>query len=79
MTDDEVRPWVGRPVRITLDDGQVLAGTLHAEDAHGHGHSHYAVVSDPVREGGDKAVEMIHGAERITLIEDASDDPAAIE
>ena len=79
MTDDEVRPFVGRPVRITLDDGQVLAGTLHAEDAHGHGHSHYAVVSDPVREGGDKVVEMIHGAERINEIEDASDDPAAIE
>ena len=79
MTDDEVRPYVGRPVRITLDDGQVLAGTLHAEDAQGHGHSHYAVVSDPVREGGEKVVEMIHGAERINVIEDASDDPAAIE
>jgi hypothetical protein len=79
MTDDEVRPHVGRPVRITLDDGKVLAGTLHAEGNHGHGHSHYAVVSDPVREGGEKVVEMIHGAERITTIEDASDDPAAVE
>ena len=79
MTDDEVRPYVGRPVRITLDDGQVLAGTLHAEDAHGHAHSHYAVVSDPVREGGEKVVEMIHGAGRISVIEDASGDPAAVE
>ena len=79
MTDDEVRPYVGKAVRLTLDDGRVLAGTLHAEDGHGHGHSHYAVVSDPVRPGSEKVTEMIHGAERITVIEDASDDPAAVE
>jgi hypothetical protein len=79
MTDDEVRPWVGKPVRITLDDGGVLAGTLHADEGHGHGHTHYIVVSDPVREGGEPVAEMIHGAARITVIEDASDDPAAVE
>jgi small nuclear ribonucleoprotein (snRNP)-like protein len=79
MTDDEVRPYVGKPVRITLDDGRVLAGTLHAGDDHGHGHSHYSVVSDPVRPDGEKVSETIHGAVRITVIEDASDDPAAIE
>ena len=79
MTDEEVRPWVGKPVRLTLDDGRVLAGTLHAENGHGHGHAHYAVVSDPVRQGGDPVAEMIHGAERINEIEDASDDPAAVE
>jgi hypothetical protein len=79
MTDDEVRPYVGKPVRITLDDGQVLAGTLHADDAHGHGHAHYRVVSDPVQSGGSKAEATIHGAGRITVIEDASDDPAAVE
>ncbi|HEX3468566.1 MAG TPA: hypothetical protein VHT05_10845 [Candidatus Elarobacter sp.] len=79
MTDDEVTPFVGKPVRLTLDDGRVLAGTLHSEGGHGHGHGHYAVVSDPIREGGEKVVEMIHGAERITVIEDASDDPAAKE
>jgi small nuclear ribonucleoprotein (snRNP)-like protein len=79
MTDDEVRPWVGKPVRITLDDGVVLAGTLHADDSHGHGHTHYAVVSDPVKEGGEKVTEVIHGAGRINTIEDASDDPAAVE
>jgi small nuclear ribonucleoprotein (snRNP)-like protein len=79
MTDDEVRPWVGKPVRITLDDGQVLAGTLHADDSHGHGHIHYAVVSDPVAEGRGKITEVIHGAGRINVIEDASDDPAAVE
>lgn len=79
MTDDEVRPWAGKPVRLTLDDGRVLAGTLHADDAHGHGHVHYAVVSDPVAEGGEKVTEVIHGAGRITEIEDASDDPAAVE
>jgi hypothetical protein len=79
MTDAEVKPWVGKPIRLTLDDGQVLAGTLHADDAHGHGHHHYSVVSSPVRSGGEKASVMIHGAERITQIEDASGDPAAVE
>ena len=79
MTDDEVRPYVGSPVRVTLDDGRILAGTLHAEGDHGHGHAHYAIVSDPVREGADKVVEMIHGAGRISVIEDAADDPAAVE
>ncbi|HEY0615000.1 MAG TPA: hypothetical protein VGC96_10185 [Candidatus Elarobacter sp.] len=79
MTDDEVRPWVGKPVRLTLDDGQVLAGTLHADEADGHGHTHYAVVSDAVREGAEQVTELIHGAGRITTIEDASDDPAAVE
>ncbi len=79
MTDDEVRAYVGKPVRVTLDDGRVLAGTLHSDDGHGHGHSHYAVVSDPVREGGAKVTETIHGAGRITTIDDASDDPAAAE
>jgi hypothetical protein len=79
MTDDEVRPWVGKPVRITLDDGQVLAGTLHADDGHGHGHTHYAVVSDPIVEGGDKVTAVVHGAGRISVIDDASDDQAAVE
>ena len=79
MTDDEVRPFVGKPIRLTLDDRRVLAGTLHQEDGHGHGHGHYTVVSDPVRAGGAKVRETIHGAERITTIEDASNDPAAVE
>ncbi|GAC1582438.1 MAG: hypothetical protein NVS3B7_17880 [Candidatus Elarobacter sp.] len=79
MTDDEVRPYVGKPVRVTLDDGKVLAGTLHADESHGHGHTHYAVVSDPIREGGRKVTEVIHGAGRITVIDDASGDPAAVE
>jgi hypothetical protein len=81
MTDDEVRPWLGKPVRVTLDDGTVLAGTLHGDDTHGHGHGHdhYSIVSDAVREGGDKVAQVVHGAGRITVIEDASDDPAAVE
>ena len=79
MTDDEVRPWAGKAVRITLDDGRVLAGTLHVDDGHGHGHTHYAVVSDPVKEGDKNVSEVVHGASRITVIEDASDDPAAVE
>ena len=79
MTEAEVRPWVGKAVRLTLDDGRVLAGTLRAEDTHGHGHAHYAIVSDAVREGGQKVRELIHGAARITPIDDASGDPAAVE
>jgi hypothetical protein len=79
MTDDEVKPYIGKPVRVTLADGRVVAGTLHRDDGHGHGHSHYAVVSDPVKEGGEPVVEVVHGAGPITVIEDASDDPAAIE
>jgi hypothetical protein len=79
MTDDEVRPYVGKAVRLTLDDMRVLAGTLHADESHGHGHVHYAVVSDPIRKGDEKVTEVIHGAERINVIDDASNDPAAVE
>ena len=47
MTDQEVQPFVGKAVRVTLADERILAGTLHADSSHGHGHTHYAVVSDP--------------------------------
>jgi hypothetical protein len=77
VTDAEVHPWVGKPVRATLADGRVIAGTLHAEDTHGHGHAHYIIVSDAVKPGNDKVQEMIHGAESFVEINDASDDPAA--
>jgi hypothetical protein len=80
MTDVEIEPFVGKPVRITLADGVVLAGTLHAHgDSGHHGHTHYAVVSDPIVKGGEKVVETIHGGARIATIELAKDDPAAIE
>jgi len=79
MTDDEVKPFIGKPVRVTLADGRVIAGTLHRDDSHGHGHTHYAVVSDPVQADGEPVVEVLHGAAQVTVIEDASDDPAAIE
>jgi hypothetical protein len=80
MTDQEIVAFNGKPVRITLADGAVLAGTLHAHgDAGGHGHMHYAVVSDPVKPGDEPVVELIHGGGRIVTIEDASDDPAAVE
>lgn len=79
MTDQEVKPYLGKPVRLTLADGRVFAGTLHAEDAHGHGHTHYTIVSDPVAKGGEKVTEMLHGADIITTIEDAANDPAAVE
>ena len=79
MTDQELAPYIGKPIRATLADGRVLAGTLHADDAHGHGHQHYAIVSDPIREGGEKVQEVLHGAESVTEIVDASEDPAAVE
>ena len=79
MTDQEVQPFVGKPVRVTLADERILAGTLHADASHGHGHVHYAVVSDPVEDGGEPVVEVIHGSDKITDIVDASDDPAAVE
>jgi hypothetical protein len=37
------------------------------------------VVSDPVEEGGEPVVEVIHGSDKITDVEDASSDPAAVE
>jgi hypothetical protein len=79
MTDQEVQPFVGKPVRVTLADGRIIAGTLHADDSHGHGHTHYAVVSDPIQKGGDPVSEVLHGSSSITQIEDASSDPAAVE
>ncbi len=79
MTDAELKPFVGKAVRLTLADGRLLAGTLHADEGHGHGHVHYSVVSDPVRDGADKVTEVLHGAEIVTQVEDASSDPAAVE
>jgi hypothetical protein len=80
MTDAEIEPFIGKPVRLTMDNGTVLAGTLHGHgDSGGHGHVHYAVVSDPIVKGGEKVVEMIHGGGRIATIEEAGDDPAAVE
>jgi hypothetical protein len=79
MTNDEVQPYVGKAVRLTRSDGSVLAGTLHAAGAHGHGHNHYQVVSDPIEDGGQKVSVLLHGAELIDQIEDASNDPAAVE
>lgn len=79
MTDDEVKLWIGKPVRVTLTDASIVAGTLHGDDGHGHGHTHYTVVSDPIKKGDDKVSVLIHGAALITNIEDASNDPAAVE
>jgi len=79
MTDQEVQPFLGKPVRVTLADGRILAGTLHGDGGHGHGHNHYAVVSDPLRSGGAQVREVVHGAEQIVQIDDAASDPAAVE
>jgi hypothetical protein len=79
MHDNEIKPFVGTAVRITLADGRILAGTLHSHGDEGHGHVHYAVVSDPIVKGGEPVVEMIHGSDQITDVVDASDDPAAVE
>lgn len=78
MTDQEIAPFLDKPVRVTLADRRIFAGVLRiADDGHGHGHGHYLVVSDPVREGERPVVEVIHGGDQIAMIEDASDDPAA--
>ena len=55
MTDQEIKPYLGKAVRVTLADRRVLAGVLHASDESGHGHRHYAIVSDAIREGGHAA------------------------
>ncbi len=78
MTDQEVSPYVGKPVRVILADGRILAGTLQSDDGHGHGHTHYAVVSDPIVEGGKPVREILHGADLITEIDDAASDGAAV-
>jgi hypothetical protein len=77
MTDQEIKPYLGKPVRVTLADRRVLAGVLHAADDQGHGHQHYIIASDAIREGGRPAREIIHGGDQIATIEDASGDPAA--
>jgi hypothetical protein len=79
MTEAEIKPFIGKPVRVTLADGRIIAGTLHADAGHGHGHTHYTVVSDPIKEGDPPVQEMLHGADIITNVEDASSDPAAVE
>ena len=78
--------WYGAVARADFEqieigeDSNVQDGcTLHSDPGGGHGHTHYAVVSDPVREGGEQVAEVVHGAARINEIEDASDDPAAVE
>jgi small nuclear ribonucleoprotein (snRNP)-like protein len=77
MTDQEIKPYLGKAVRVTLADRRVLAGVLHASDESGHGHLHYVVVSDAIREGGRPVRELIHGGDQIATIEDAAGDPAA--
>ncbi|GAC1476129.1 MAG: hypothetical protein NVS2B8_15500 [Vulcanimicrobiaceae bacterium] len=79
MTDSDLQRYIGKAIRATLADGRVLAGTLHADDGHGHGHTHYAIVSDAIVRGGDKVSEVLHGASSIVEIDDASNDPAAVE
>jgi len=79
MTDHEVKPFVGRAVRVTLADGRILAGTLHREADTNADSNAYLVVSDPVIEGGAPVEARIDEADRITQIEDAANDPAAVE
>ena len=79
MTEQEIQVWLNKPVRATLADGRIFAGTLHVDEGHGHGHKHYLIVSPAVREGAQKTTEMFHGPEAFTTIEDASGDPAANE
>lgn len=72
MTDEELRPYLNRPVRLTLDDGRVLAGRLTRDAAGGQ----YTVSSAPLRQNEERVVEEVL-ARRITTIEEAFDDPAA--
>lgn len=69
MTKDEVEAFVGKPVRVILDDEQVYAGIL---DRHGDGY----VVNN---KGPVEQQQHVHidNAGRIAQILDASDDPAA--
>ena len=79
MTEQEVQPYVGKAVRATLADGRIVAGTLHMDAGHGHGHTHYALVSGPIRAGEKNGQEMFHGAQAFVQIDDAAGDPAAQE
>jgi hypothetical protein len=79
MRDDEIADFLDKPVRVTLADGRILAGTIHAQGDAGHGHVHYMIVSAPIEEGQKPVAEMVHGADQITNVEDASNDPAASE
>ncbi len=79
MTDNELKNYVGKAIRATLADGRIIAGTLHVDAGHGHGHTHYAIVSDPIHQGDEKVSEVVHGADSFVQIDDASNDPAAVE
>jgi hypothetical protein len=78
MTDHEVKPFVGRAVRVTLADGRILAGTLHRQADTEAASPAYLVVSDPLSAGSDRVQERIESAELMTQVEDASTDPAAV-
>ncbi|MGZ3497168.1 MAG: hypothetical protein ACXWNK_14815 [Vulcanimicrobiaceae bacterium] len=72
MIEEELRPYLNRPVRLTLDDGRVLAGRLAQDPAGGQ----YTVSSAPLRQNEGRIVEEVL-PRRITTIEEAFDDPAA--
>jgi hypothetical protein len=74
MTDQEIEPYLNKPVRVTLADRRVIAGVLRSK---GREHRHYTIVSEPVRPGDELIEEQIAGGEQIVDIEDASSDPAA--
>lgn len=69
VTKDEIAPFLNKPVRVTLDDRQVYAGRLEQ-----HGEKYAVRNNGPVKE--QQYIEIDNG-DRITDIEDASDDPAA--
>ena len=78
MTDHEVKPFVGRAVRVTLADGRILAGTLHRQADTAASSPAYLVVSDPLSADGNRVQVRIESAELMTQVEDASTDPAAV-
>lgn len=77
MTTDEVAPFVGQSVRVTLADGRMFAGTLRREEGVGVDDG-YVVVSPALRAGERSVNGVIESASLITQIDDASGDEAAV-
>jgi hypothetical protein len=74
MTDQGIKPYLGKAVRVTLADWRVLARVLHAADDQGHSH---VIASDAIREGDRPCGRSSTAAIRWATIENASEDPAA--
>ena len=72
MTDEDLKPYLGMVVRLTLSNDDVLTGVLRADHDHGDTHVRYVVASPPT--GQDSAIvsALIHGSDLIVAIEHAT-------